>query len=88
MHFKTCVEMQCYADAKRVHKAALHLKNSLKKQSKKSGIALLFHSAKGRRNGFPNQSYNPRQRISIGEESPFEGDLATSPQQRFDITRT
>jgi predicted Zn-ribbon and HTH transcriptional regulator len=71
MHFKTCVEMQCNADAKRVHKAALHLK----KQSKKSGIALLFHSAKGRRNGFQIKAITLAKGLALERKSPFEGDF-------------
>ena len=58
---------------------------------KKWYCVLLFHSAKGRRNGFPNLRYNPVQRISIGEESPFArefGHLSAATRSFVDVSTT
>ena len=62
--------------------------SALKLSIFKSGIALLFHSAKGRRNGFQIKAITHSNGLALVRQSPWKEIVETSPQQRFDITRT
>ena len=48
---------------------------SPEKHSIESGIALLFHFANGRRNGFQIKSITLAKGLALERKSPFEGDF-------------